>query len=118
VPVQPIVRTHIIRTYSGKRPQVSPRFPDADFTYDNAGRMTKVADWINSSFGIQYAYDDAGRLSTQKEYAATETLSYTYDAAGHIASMTDPNGQTTTYTYTDTGRGNSGDTLLNYGAEA
>ena len=77
---------------------------DADYTYDNAARQTKIADWVNSSFGIQFAYDDAGRLLTKKDYADAKTLSYTYDAAGHIASMTDPNGQTTTYTYTDTGR--------------
>jgi hypothetical protein len=33
--------------------------------------MTKVADWINSSFGIQYAYDDAGNPYRRPDLAAT-----------------------------------------------
>ena len=86
------------RFYSGAA------YHDADFTYDAAGRVTKTADWVDATFGLQYVYDDLGRLSQKKEYSTSKVLSYTYDAAGRIASMTDPNGQTTSYTYTDAGR--------------
>ncbi len=44
------------------------------------------------------------RKSARKKSCGTKALAYTYDAAGQIAPIADPNGQVSTYTYTDTGR--------------
>ena len=69
----------------------------AFFTYD-AGHLTRIRDWIDGVDGIQYAYDNMGRLNGVTDYDSS-VLSYVYDAAGNVSSMNDYHGNTTSYTY-------------------
>ena len=75
----------------------------ANYTYDGAGRLTKLTDWIDGTDGLRYAYDNVGRLTTLTDYDDS-TLTYTYDAAGNVLTMVDYHGNTTTYTYNDIGQ--------------
>jgi RHS repeat-associated protein len=56
-----------------------------------------------SGNGLRYAYDDAGRLTRLTDYD-NSTLDYTYDGSGNVLTLNDYHGKSTTYTYTDTGQ--------------
>ena len=88
-----------------------------NYTYDNNGRVLTVTD-PNSVVQHSYAYDTAGRLLSDTDaknqktsysytsrgqvatitYADGSSVSYSYDALGNRASMTDSTG-TTSYQY-------------------
>ena len=55
---------------------------------------------------LKYTYDSMGRVSTVSEVEDAETLiaTYTYDKNGNLLTATDANGNTTTYTYTAAGK--------------
>jgi len=75
--------------------------------YDYLARVTKIKDWINSTNGIQYAYDNANRLTKVTDYDGTEAVTYAYDDAGRVSTMTDTHGgvsAVTAYTYTTRGQ--------------
>ena len=67
------------------------------YTYDELGRVTNSAvDSVNSSV----TYDTLGRIATASNSLGSFT--YTYDGpSSRVASMTYPNGQSTTYSYLD-----------------
>ncbi|MBA0127928.1 DNRLRE domain-containing protein [Haloechinothrix sp. YIM 98757] len=94
--------------------------PDREFTYDDAGRRTRVSAPGGDNV---YSYDDRGNLlsaegpsgSTEFSWgddgrlvqATTEagTGEYGYDAAGRLSTATDPvSGATASYGYDDAGR--------------
>ncbi|HEV8436077.1 MAG TPA: DUF6531 domain-containing protein, partial [Thermoanaerobaculia bacterium] len=102
------------------------------YAYDSFGRLAQIT--YPDAAKVTYAYDAAGTLSTVQDenhqnppdpgpntfysYNATgavanvsQTLggglistSYGYDVQGNLTSVTDPNGNLTTYTYDDFGR--------------
>lgn len=78
--------------------------------YDQAGRLTQVADYNSGSTGTySFAYDNINRLtSTTTAYnflsVSPFTVQYGYDAASNRVSMTDPQGTQTTYGYDNLNR--------------
>ena len=83
------------------------------YAYDAIGQLTKVT--LPGGETIQYAYDAAGNRTqaidsitgtttyssnTQNQITHVGTATYTYDANGNLASVTDTNG-TTSYQYDD-----------------
>jgi RHS repeat-associated protein len=83
------------------------------FTYDNRNREIS-SEWGDGSQKITKAYDSAGRMT--REETAVSTISYTFDAAGRLASETqdlsavvtggiiDPVPRAIRYTYTADGQ--------------
>ncbi len=71
------------------------------FTLDPVtGLMTGSQD--KSGVANIYSYDANGRLTAETQAVGTaveRTTAYTYDAAGHVISVTDALGQTTRFTY-------------------
>ncbi|MEV5734572.1 hypothetical protein [Streptomyces sp. NPDC052292] len=61
-----------------------------DFVYDALGNLTKTR-------GFAYTYDAAGQMLTRK-YSDGNTITYTHDNDGRIATMA-ADGKTTTYTW-------------------
>jgi RHS repeat-associated protein len=77
---------------------------DADYFYDDDGRLSEIEGWLTSNGnGLRYAYDDAGRLTRLTDYD-NSTLDYTYDGSGNVLTLNDYHGNSTVYTYTDTGQ--------------
>lgn len=78
----------------------------ADFTYDLiTGSMLFSSDKLGVS--NSYAYDANGRMLTKAEADGTlvqRSTHYSYDAAGHVASVTNGMGNVTNYTYNASGR--------------
>jgi RHS repeat-associated protein len=68
---------------------------------DSAGRATSFSYAAGKT--VTYGYDAAGRVSTVTDWVGGKTA-ITYEGAGRIASVTYPNGVTNTYTYGDDGR--------------
>ncbi|NYH79766.1 RHS repeat-associated protein [Actinopolyspora biskrensis] len=66
-------------------------------SYNSLGKMTARE---TSSATTTFTYLRAGLMTEKKRSAggSTETISYEYDPAGNMVSMTDPNGETT-YSY-------------------
>ncbi len=79
------------------------------YAYDNAGNLTTIKDENHSSANMTYAYDYANR-----PISLTQTLTgapgnqivtqYGYDVQDNVNSVTDPNGNTTTYNNDDFAR--------------
>ena len=72
-----------------------------DFTYDEWGRPKTATDGRGNT--TTYAYDTAGRLTSQAFSDGTPTISYTYDAVGRTTKRVDASG-TTSYHYDHLGR--------------
>jgi YD repeat-containing protein len=47
---------------------------DITYEYDNLVRVTRMKDWINAVNGIQYAFDDANRITKVTDYDGTEAI--------------------------------------------
>lgn len=80
-----------------------------EYTYDEAGRVAKVADENHANANTRYSYDPAGRIAKVEQTLAAATsgrisTSYSYDVYGNVATVTDPNGNVTSYTYDDFGQ--------------
>ncbi|GAB3583619.1 hypothetical protein GCM10027406_28540 [Leifsonia lichenia] len=84
------------------------------YGYDKAGRQTSMTDGNGNV--TRYAYDPAGQLleviegftkEAKKASAGVSdvnvTTSYGYDAVGNLTSITDPNGNATTFTFDPAG---------------
>jgi RHS repeat-associated protein len=81
--------------------RATPGETTVSFTYTAAGMRNTMTDGSGTT---TYSYDSLDRLSAK---ATPEgTLSYTYDAAANVASMTssNSNGASVSYTYDDVGR--------------
>jgi len=76
------------------------------YTYNDDGSVAAVRDENHAIANTFYSYDPARRLSSVKQTLGSGqiTTSYAYDFAGNLTSVTDPNGNVTTYAYDDFGR--------------
>ena len=88
---------------------VHPGGSSAAYTYGPDGSIATVRDENHASPNTTYAYDPAGRLATVRQTLAGASggqiaTSYGYDIQGNLISVTDPNGNVTTYVYDDFGR--------------
>lgn len=79
------------------------------YTYDAVGRMTASVEARGNEAGADpndfkttYSYNAANHLTSTTDPLG-HTTSYTYDAAGRVATKTDPAGRTTSYAYNDAG---------------
>ena len=95
------------QVYDGGSTLHSPYVPYGDFinTYDYSGNLQYVRDSNHSSNNIVYSYDFLHRILTEQDYlaGAWPQVSYSYDAADHVSSVTDQNGNVARYTYNDFG---------------
>ncbi|SNB56925.1 RHS repeat-associated core domain-containing protein [Marinobacter sp. es.042] len=71
--------------------------------YNDLGQLTSYDDGETSG---SYTYDEVGQLKTASTDFGpfTKNISYTYDAAGNIATYTNPEGITYAYTYDANGQ--------------
>ena len=79
------------------------------YSYDQAGRLTETSRALPGMVTrtvTTHSYDAAGRLTTLTDWSSGvgRVTAYGYDD-GRLASVTRPNGTTTTYTFEDTVRG-------------
>jgi len=79
------------------------------YHYDGANNLTSVQDERHSTANTAYAYDPTNRLASVTQTLSTVSsgrivTSYVYDVHGNLTSVTDPNGNTTTYLYDDFAR--------------
>lgn len=83
--------------------------PGPTFTSSNPiGRMTEFANSVNAS--VQFSYDAMGRITSQwntlldfccsSASATSNAISAVYDLAGHVSSLTYPDGLTLNQTWT------------------
>ena len=70
------------------------------FEYDKTKRLTGIKDVYGKN--ISYDYDDAGNL-TSLTYPDSKVVSYEYDAADRLKKVTDWLGNATSYTYDSAG---------------
>ena len=66
------------------------------YSYDANGNLANV---VNSHANISFAYDNLNRMTAKTYNTLGKSIQYTYDGNNNRASMTDPDGGTTTYTY-------------------
>lgn len=90
----------------------------SNFYYDSLNRLTRYVDPFGKqvSYGynavgstiyiiysgtdtVHYAYDDANRLISVKDWKNTNPFTYTYDPVGNVTKLTYPNGAHCDYTY-------------------
>ncbi|MDQ1638475.1 MAG: hypothetical protein QOF62_1814 [Pyrinomonadaceae bacterium] len=78
----------------------------ANFTYDAAGNRTSMTDGLGST---SYAYDQLSRLASETRALSvgTFTLSYNYNLANELTSVTDPWNATVSYGLDTAGRLNN-----------
>jgi RHS repeat-associated protein len=93
----------VVNTYDG----VGNRLTMIDWvgthsaSYDALNRVTSATDGSGNTIG--YTYDAAGNLATIT-YPGSKTVTYTYDDANRMATVTDWDGRVTTYSIDATGR--------------
>ncbi|WP_124331489.1 RHS repeat domain-containing protein [Desulfonema ishimotonii] len=71
------------------------------FTYDAVNRLTSRTD--ANGFTVSYAYDEAGNLASLT-YPGNKIVTYTHDALNRLETVTDWQGRTAAYSYDDAGR--------------
>jgi RHS repeat-associated protein len=79
------------------------------YAYDPAGRLQSLRDENHAAENTKYRYDAGGRLSVVDQAWAGAgsgwiTTTYAYDKHGNLQSVTDPNGNVTSYVHDDFGR--------------
>jgi len=72
-------------------------------TYDRAGRL-KTATYSNGTFAVTYVYDTAGLLTSVSDGLTRTVLTFRYDADRRLVGVARPNGVGTIYTWDDAGR--------------
>lgn len=98
--------------YDSKRRLQRVTWPDAAkviYDYDAANALASVQDENHAAANTTYVYNANGRVAVVKQKLSTETAgwittSYGYDINDNLVSVTDPNGNVTTYVYDDFGR--------------
>ena len=69
--------------------------------FSNLAVNSQTGGWtLTDTDGIEEQFDSAGRLQTVTDRDGN-TTTYTYNVAGELASITEPSGHVTTYTYSD-----------------
>lgn len=89
-------------TYDGNGRLLKKSYPDGTeetYTYDVRGNILTVA---NQHMGYSFTYDAAGKV-TKITDSTGKAISYTYDAAGNKMKTVTPDGRTIAYSY-DKGR--------------
>src|SRR5437773_348044 len=103
------VRLEIL-TFAVRR-DVGRYLPRRAINYDSVtngkGRLASVSSSV-STYSYS-SYDALGRALSGSETLGSQTysLSYAYDLAGHVKTMTYPSGRTVTYSYDSAGRTSS-----------
>lgn len=69
-----------------------------NYTYDNLNRTTQQVNWTNGTANL--TWDGNSRLLTYSD--AGGTITYAYDAAGGLTSLTEPSGSCTGYSISGT----------------
>lgn len=107
----PVVRKTESYAYDASGRLVTTTHADATtvtYQYDDDGRVTGIKDENHASPNTTYTYDPAGRQTsvaqTLNGVAGSVVTSYAYDTNGDLLSVTDPNGNVTSYDYDDFGR--------------
>ena len=84
---------------------------EATYKYDLTGKLTQIDDWMGGAGndGHFFEYDELGRVTTYRDFdddpsGTRKKLDYVYDDGGRIITMTDYEGNDTTYTYTESGQ--------------
>ncbi|HKO59512.1 MAG TPA: carboxypeptidase regulatory-like domain-containing protein, partial [Thermoanaerobaculia bacterium] len=74
-----------------------------EYTYDGEGLTRTVKDENHATSNTTYAYDELDRLRTalQTLGSGTAVTTFGYDVQDNLVSMTDPNGNVTTFAYDD-----------------
>ncbi|HEY6324756.1 MAG TPA: carboxypeptidase regulatory-like domain-containing protein, partial [Thermoanaerobaculia bacterium] len=75
-------------------------------TYDLDGQLSTVQDEDHASPNTSYSYDALHRMTAVRQTLASApggaaTTAYAYDVMDNLSSVTDPNGNTTSYRYDD-----------------
>src|SRR6202171_6429893 len=86
-----------------------PDGSSAGYTYGPDGSIATARDENHTTPNTTYGYDPAGRLMSGTQTLAPASggqivTHYGYDIQGNLTSVTDPNGNVTTYVYDDFGR--------------
>src|SRR5215212_5381501 len=79
-----------------------------EYTYDQDGRVAAIRDENHAAANTTYSYDPAGRMAAVKQTLAGApggviTTLYAYDIHGNLKTVTDPNGNVTSYSFDDLG---------------
>lgn len=93
----------ITYTYTPGRKLETVTYPNGatvSFKYDKADDLREMRDQLGTT---SYTYDAAGRLATQTDPHGF-TVGYTYDAAGNLSELTYPGGKKVIYTYDELNR--------------
>jgi RHS repeat-associated protein len=92
--------TSVVHSKSGSASETITYIYDDPLVANSRGRLTKVTDTAGTT---QYTYDSLGRITSKAQTVAgiTKTLTYSYNTAGQLASMTLPSGHIVSYGYTN-----------------
>jgi RHS repeat-associated protein len=108
--VRTVTYTHGSKTFPGDITSVTdPNGKTTSLTYDSAGDVLSATDAAGNK--ATFTYDSLGRPLTRVSprgnakgaTAAEYKMSYTYDAAGNVLSVTDPLGHKRSWTYDPVG---------------
>ncbi|MDQ3648674.1 MAG: hypothetical protein M3458_00055 [Acidobacteriota bacterium] len=94
---------HLVTGISYGVPAGVAATPNVSFGYDSAGNRTSMTDGLGS---VTYSYNTLSRLQWEERTftgVGTFRLSYTYNLAGQLTSMTNPWGVQVGYQYDHTG---------------
>lgn len=95
---------HLATSITYAAPEGIIQSAPVSFSYDAAGNRTGMTDGLGS---ISYQYDQLSRLISETRSftgVGSFTLSYGYNLAGDLTSITDPSGAQIGYSYDRTGR--------------
>jgi len=80
----------------------NPRGQVLVFEYDGVGELAKIVEPISGVF-LQYAYNAAGLLETVSD-SLSRQVRLGYDGNRYLTTLTNANGETTTFAYNDKGQ--------------